>query len=123
MFPKTLQGSAIQAKALVMIRQYLPNADVGQAQEILDEIAGQHKPVASPLGLLRTLLLHAANGTLICTKAAIVQQMRQTRKQIAAMTEISSPPTVQTSAKTEIGEQLRQKTLAQIKARIASLSA
>lgn len=121
LFPKVLSAKTIKDKATTMFQQYLPNADIKQLQEILDEIAGQQKPVASPLGLLRTLLLHAANDTLICTKAAIVQQMRQTRKQIAAMIEIPQPSTAHKTVKTEISEKLRQDVLAQFKTKPKSL--
>ncbi|WP_241155898.1 hypothetical protein [Neisseria yangbaofengii] len=57
--------------------KYFPNGSHDQYQEILDEIAGQVKPVNSPLGLLTHLCKQAASPEgLTCSFASIMRNMR-----------------------------------------------
>ncbi|WP_226883461.1 hypothetical protein [Neisseria yangbaofengii] len=57
--------------------KYFPNGSHDQYQEILDEIAGQVKPVNSPLGLLTHLCKQAASPEgLTYSFASIVRNMR-----------------------------------------------
>jgi len=57
--------------------KFFPNGSHDQYQEILDEIAGQVKPVNSPLGLLTHLCKQAASPEgLTCSFASIVRNMR-----------------------------------------------
>ncbi|WP_416622458.1 hypothetical protein [Neisseria sp. S1] len=60
-----------------VFEKFFPNGSHDQYQEILDEIAGQVKPVNSPLGLLTHLCKQAASPEgLTCSFASIVRNMR-----------------------------------------------
>ena len=60
-----------------MFDKLLPAADHETLQEILDEIAGQTKPVTSPLGLLTVLCRKAATNELLCILAPMAREKRE----------------------------------------------
>lgn len=67
----------VRAKAQNIFDRYFPDGKSEQLQEVLDEIAGQTKEVRSPLGLLTILARNAAEGTLVCVFAPLVQDQRK----------------------------------------------
>lgn len=75
-YPKTWSQS-MQTKSREIFTRFYPLADKERAQEILDEITGQTKPVTSPLGLLTVLCRKAASGELICVFAPMVRERRE----------------------------------------------
>ncbi|ASK28201.1 hypothetical protein BG910_11080 [Neisseria chenwenguii] len=75
-YPKTW-GQSMQGKSREIFTRLHPEANKEQLQEILDEIAGQTKPITSPLGLLTVLCRKAAIGELICVLAPIVRERRE----------------------------------------------
>lgn len=75
-YPKTWSQS-MQGKSREIFTRLHPEANKEQLQEILDEIAGQTKPITSPLGLLTVLCRKAAIGELICVLAPIVRERRK----------------------------------------------
>ena len=70
-------GSSLKAQSRRLFDKLLPAADSETLQEILDEIAGQTKPVTSPLGLLTVLCRKAAAGELLCILAPLVREKRE----------------------------------------------
>ena len=70
-------GSSLKTQSRRLFDKLLPVADRDALQEILDEIAGQTKPVTSPLGLLTVLCRKAAAGELICILAPQVREKRE----------------------------------------------
>lgn len=66
----------LKSASMKIFKQHLPNANLDILQSILDEVAGQHKPVSSPLGLLVTFCKLAAQNQLICIFAPSVQKNR-----------------------------------------------
>lgn len=69
--------SSLKAQSRKLFDKLLPAADSETLQEILDEIAGQTKPVTSPLGLLTVLCRKAAAGELLCILAPLVREKRE----------------------------------------------
>ena len=70
-------SSSLKAQSRKLFDKLLPAADSETLQEILDEIAGQTKPVTSPLGLLTVLCRKAAAGELLCILAPLVREKRE----------------------------------------------
>ena len=75
-YPKTF-GQSLQNNARQIFDKLLPETTAERLQEILDEIAGQTKPVTSPLGLLTVLCRKEAAGELICVTAPLAKQNRE----------------------------------------------
>lgn len=75
-WPKQFTGT-VRVKAKEIFKRHLPNGTGDVMQEVLDEIAGQVTEVRSPLGLLNKLVIMAANDSLICVYAPIVQNQRR----------------------------------------------
>ena len=82
-YPKTF-GSSLQNNARQIFDKLLPETTAERLQEILDEIAGQTKPVTSPLGLLTVLCRKEAAGELICVVAPLSKQNRERQTAWAA---------------------------------------
>ena len=70
-------GSSLKTQSRKLFDKLLPTATSETLQEILDEIAGQTKPVTSPLGLLTVLCRKAAAGELLCILAPLVRDKRE----------------------------------------------
>ena len=70
-------GSSLKTQSRKLFDKLLPTATNETLQEILDEIAGQTKPVTSPLGLLTVLCRKAAAGELLCILAPLVREKRE----------------------------------------------
>ena len=70
-------GSSLKTQSRRLFDKLLPAADHETLQEILDEIAGQTKPVTSPLGLLTVLCRKAATNELLCILAPMVREKRE----------------------------------------------
>lgn len=74
--------------------RYYPDGGQEQYQEILDEIAGQTKPVSSPLGLLTHLCKQAAaTDGLICNFAPIVKKQREESLKLRAAMAVQNEKT------------------------------
>ncbi|MFH6973165.1 hypothetical protein ACG2K1_02140 [Neisseria sp. 23W00296] len=82
-YPKTF-GSSLQNNARQIFDKLLPETTAERLQEILDEIAGQTKPVTSPLGLLTVLCRKETAGELICVVAPLARQNRERQTAWAA---------------------------------------
>lgn len=82
-YPKTF-GRSLQNNARQIFDKLLPETAAERLQEILDEIAGQTKPVTSPLGLLTVLCRKEAAGELICITAPLAKQNRERQAAWAA---------------------------------------
>lgn len=82
-WPK-LFNATTKSSSIILIKKFVPDFSIEQVQEILDEIAGQQKPVKNATGFLYTLLKLAASGELICTVAAKHKAQRAKQLKINA---------------------------------------
>lgn len=75
-YPRCLAGKNRKQAEQIFLQLY-PDARQEQLQEILDEIAGQTKPVTSPLGLLMKLTKLAVSGHFLALVAPEVKRLRE----------------------------------------------